>query len=275
MTDIVPAILFALFVWWFTTGLVLLVVLRPRMVLPSLVVAALLFPVSFYVLALAARTTSISGAYVAFSAAIVVWGTQEIAFLTGTLTGPRALPCPTGARGVVRLRHALGAILYHEIALILSGVAVIAVTWHAPNQVGTLTFLVLWVMRVSAKLNLFLGVPVLNDEFLPQPIQCMRSYFRRAPVNALFPVAIVLAVLGLGALVAAATDPDGTSAQAVGYTLVAALMGLAILEHVFMLVPLPIDRLWRWSTGRAAPQRRTSVERPRDGEIERVAATLP
>lgn len=274
MTDIVPAILFALFVWWFTTGLVLLVVLRPRMVVPSLVVAAILLPVSLYVLMLAAHATSIAGAYVAFSAAIVVWGTQEIAFLTGTLTGPRALPCPDRARGLARLRHALDAILYHELALILSGMAVIAVTWHAPNQVGMLTFLVLWVMRVSAKLNLFLGVPVLNDEFLPRQIQCMRSYFRRAPVNALFPVAIGLAVLGLGALVAAATDPDETIAQSVGYTLVAALMGLAILEHLFMLVPLPIDRLWRWST-RRAPKSRPVAERPRDGEIERVAATLP
>jgi putative photosynthetic complex assembly protein 2 len=36
-----------------------------------------------------------------------------------------------------------------------------------PNQVGTGTFAVLWVMRISAKLNLFLGVRNLSEELLP------------------------------------------------------------------------------------------------------------
>ena len=39
----------------------------------------------------------------------------------------------------------------------------VALTWGGANQVGTWTFLVLWVMRLSAKLNVFLGVPNLTE----------------------------------------------------------------------------------------------------------------
>ena len=187
MKAVAPAILYALFVWWFTTGLVLLLVLRQRRTMTvSLVGAALLFPLSLYLLARTGGQASVPGAYLAFTAAIVLWGTQETAFLTGVVTGPRPLPCPPGASGAARLRPAIGAILYHEIALLASGAAVLAVTWGAANQVGALTFLVLWTMRLSAKLNLFLGVPVLNDEAMPRQIEHLRSYFLRGPVNAFF-----------------------------------------------------------------------------------------
>ena len=184
MTDAGLAILYALFVWWFSTGLVFLVVLRRQAaVRAGLIGAAILFPLCLIVLAASAGMTSVAGAIIAFTAAIVLWGTQEVAFLTGFLTGPRPLPCPPGATGLDRLGAALGAILYHELALLATSGAVVAVTWQSANPFGALTFLVLWIMRVSAKLNLFLGVPVLNDEAMPQKIAYLRTYFRRGPVN--------------------------------------------------------------------------------------------
>lgn len=281
MAAVVPAILYALFVWWFTTGLVLLLVLRRRAaVRVGLAGAAALFPVCLYLLARSSGQAGVGGVYLAFTAAIVLWGTQELGFLTGFLTGPRPRPCPPDVSGAARFRYALMAILYHELALIGSGVAVLAVTWHGVNPFGALTFLVLYVMRVSAKLNLFLGVPVLNDEIMPARIVHLRSYFSRGPVNALFPVAMLVAVLMLVGFVDAGMDPDAGPAFVVGWTLVASLLGLAVLEHLFMLVPLPIDRLWRWSTRvrgdmrgdmAKAPDRRGAAEIA----AERVVPTSP
>ena len=254
MNAIAPAILYALFVWWFSTGLVLLLVLRRRAtVRASLFGTALLFPVCLVVLAKTSGQASVANVYLAFTAAILLWGTQEIGFLTGFVTGPAPFPCPPGARGLSRLRHAIGSILYHEIALLASGLTVLAVTWGGANQIGTLAFAVLWAMRVSAKLNLFLGVPVLNDEAMPPPIAFARSYFRRGPVNAFFPISVMVAALVACGLIDAALDPDTGRASQIGYVLVAALMGLAILEHLFMVVALPIDKLWRWSTRGAVP----------------------
>lgn len=268
------ALLYAIFVWWFSTGLVMLLVLRAKAIRASLAGAALLFPISLAVLAKSSGQTGFVGVYLAFTAAIVLWGTQEVGFLTGLLAGPRPLPCPPAARGWARAGYALGAILYHELALVASGVAVVAVTWGGQNQAGALTFLVLWVMRVSAKLNLFLGVPVLNDGFLPEPIAHLRSYFRRDAVNPFFPVSILVAVLLTCGLVDFALGPETTTAAAAGYTLVAALMALAILEHLFMLVPLPIDRLWQWSM-RARPSGRREAPRVDLGSVERVLPTRP
>jgi putative photosynthetic complex assembly protein 2 len=264
MKAIAPAILYALFVWWFSTGLVLLLVLRQRTtVRASLVGAALLFPICLIVLAKTSAQASVADVYIAFTAAILLWGTQEITFLTGFLTGPAPFPCPVGAVGATRLRHAIGSILYHEIALIASGLLVIVVTWGGANQIGTLTFAVLWAMRVSAKLNLFLGVPVLNDETMPAAIAFARSYFRRGPVNAFFPLSVMAAVLAGCGLVDAALDVETTRAAQIGYVLVAALMGLAIIEHVFMVVRLPIDKLWQWSTRGVAPHQASQDRRDR------------
>ncbi len=93
------------------------------------------------------------------------------------------------------------AILWHELAILAVGVALIAVTWGEPNQVGTLTFVVLWVMRTSAKLNLFLGVRNLSEEFLPPHLAYLQSFFRRRAMNPLLPVSVLgaSAVLVMGA----------------------------------------------------------------------------
>jgi putative photosynthetic complex assembly protein 2 len=286
MGGVILASVYALFVWWFSTGVVLMFVLRRgAFVAAGLVGAALLCPASLYALARSGTDSSVAGAYVAFTAAILLWGTQELAFLAGALTGPRPRPCPADARGARRAAYAIAAILYHEISLILAGVATMVATWGAPNQVGALTFLILWVMRLSAKLNLFLGVPVLNDEIMPDHLTFLRSYFRRGPVNALFPLVMVVSVLATGALVDAVLAPGAGAATQVGSTLLAALLALAILEHGFMVVPLPVDALWRWSqvararsvsggvSGAAEGHRR---ERPCDlGDIKRVLPTIP
>ena len=61
---------------------------------------------------------------------------------------------------------------------------VLAVTFGAENQVGLWTYTALWVLRQSAKINLFLGVPVTNDELMPDAVQFLKTYFFRGPVSA-------------------------------------------------------------------------------------------
>ena len=116
----------------------------------------------------------------AFTCGLLIWGWHEISFLMGFVTGPRREPCPPGSTGWLRLRHASRPCLYHELAIAGVGAAVVvAVTWGAANQFGTWTFVVLWAMRQSAKLNVFLGVPQPNDEFLPDTCATSASFFRK------------------------------------------------------------------------------------------------
>ena len=80
--------------------------------------------------------------------------------------------------------------MYHELAIIVTAAIIVAATWHAPNQAGTWTFMALWVMRQSAKLNVFLGVRNLGERFVPIHLQYLLTYMAKRPMNALMPFSI-------------------------------------------------------------------------------------
>jgi putative photosynthetic complex assembly protein 2 len=164
----------------------------------------------------------------------------------GFVTGPRRSRCRPGCSGWPHFVHAVEAILYHELALIASGVAVVALTWNGANQVGAWTFLILWAMRESAKLNLFLGVRNLNEEFLPPHMQFLRGFLTKRPMNLLFPVSITASTAVAVLMITEAAAPWASSFDAVGLTLAATMLVLAIVEHWLLVLPLPTDMLWSW-----------------------------
>jgi putative photosynthetic complex assembly protein 2 len=265
--------IYAAFVWWFSTGAVLLLVGCSRR-FESLRVAcatALLIAPLFGLL-LTADDAGIAGAYTAFTCTILLWGAQEIAFLSGWLTGPRPQPCPAGARGWRRLSFALQAILFHELALLTSGAAVLALTWGGSNQVGIWTFTALWVLRQSAKINLFLGVPVTNDELMPEQVRFLRTYFIRKSVGAFFPISVTLATATLVILIQRIVEVAVTPFDVVGLTLVSTLFALGVVEHWFMLLPLPAVTLWGWGMRSRFSPEDITMEQGRDPKI---AVTTP
>src|SRR5271165_5089388 len=185
-------VLFTLFVWWFSTGIILIVGGMPKRTFRwSMLIATLVLFGSLYGLAATRNDTSIAGAYTAFTCAVLVWAWQETGFLLGFVTGPRQVPCPIGARGWRRAGLALQTILYNELAVVALACAVLALTWGGTNLVGTGTFMILWAMRQSAKLNLFLGVRNLSEEFLPPHLRYLETYFSRKPLNVLLPVSLL------------------------------------------------------------------------------------
>lgn len=247
MTQHLLPIVYTLFVWWFSTGVILYLDGLPRWTFPwTMTWATILLGVAFVGLVATANDTRASGAYLAFTCTIVIWGWKELAFLLGYVTGPRRLACPSGARGWRRAGHAVLAILYHELALIALGAAVVALTWGAANPVAACAFATLWVMRLSAKLNVFLGVRNLNEEFLPAHIRYLGSYFRQRTMNPLFPLSLFASSALALLLWQHALAPSTRVFGAVSTTFVAMLLTLAVLEHAFMMLPLPSQRLWRW-----------------------------
>jgi putative photosynthetic complex assembly protein 2 len=247
MNDRVLAALFVLAIWWLSTGVVLWMVWLGR--------ATFRFSVGvFSVLALAglgglfwsSRLQSTGAAYVGFGSALAIWGWHELTFLLGLVTGPRKTPCPPEALGWRRFAHGTAVVIHHELALALTMLAIVVLTWGQPNQVGTWTFLVLWVMRLSAKLNVFLGVRNLTEQFVPTHLRYMLSYFRRARMNALMPFSILAASIVVARLAGVALAADATPFVLVGHTLVGTILALAVVEHVFLTIPVPDAVLWRW-----------------------------
>jgi putative photosynthetic complex assembly protein 2 len=239
--------LYALFVWWFSTGLILWLDGLPRRTFRwSLLGATVVLAVASYALAQSSHVTTRAGAYVAFTSAIGIWAWNEMSFLLGFVTGPRREACPEGCGGWGHFRHAAETLLHHELAIAASALVVVLLTWGAPNQIGTWTFLALWAMRLSTKLNVFLGVSNLSEEFLPAHLEYLKHFFTRKPMNPLFPLSITAGTVATVLVVRAAIAPEAGSFEAAGYTFLATLLALAVLEHWFLVLPLPSSALWGW-----------------------------
>jgi putative photosynthetic complex assembly protein 2 len=149
--------------------------------------------------------------------------------------------------------------LHHELALVVLGALVTAATWDAPNQTGFWTYMVLWVSRQSAKLNVFLGVRNLNESFLPVHLKYIQTYFRRKAMNPLFPVSVVAGTVVAWMLWQSAFAEGIETFDLTALTFTATLLSLAVLEHWFLVLPLPSEALWSWGMRSRTPP---SAEKP-------------
>jgi putative photosynthetic complex assembly protein 2 len=241
-------IVFAVFIWWFSTGIVMLLDGLPRTTFRwSHLISSLLAVGAFAGLVHTADQLTTAGVFCAFTCALLVWGWHELSFLTGWVTGPRQRALDAGTRGWPRFVQALGTILWHELAILASGVLIAALTWGDANQTGTATFAVLWFMRISAKLNVFLGVRNLSLQLLPPHLRYLGSYFRKRRMNLLFPFAVTAATVVAVLMGGQALYHAGDSAAATGLWLVTTLLVLAIVEHWLLVLPLEATALWRWA----------------------------
>jgi putative photosynthetic complex assembly protein 2 len=244
---VVIAGLYTVFVWWFSTGVILYLNGMPRQTFKfTMAGATVVLVAALYALFVTSQITQVWAAYCAFTSAVLVWAWQEIGFLLGMVTGSRRDACPEGARGWRRARYAFQAVSHHELALVVLGAGVWLVTRGGENQVGFYTFLILWAMRQSAKLNVFLGVRNLNEDFLPKHLKYLQTYFTRRPMNALLPVSIVLSTVVAVPIWQAVFAADAGSFDQVGLALLATLLSLAIAEHFFLVLPIPFEALWKW-----------------------------
>lgn len=247
MSNLWLPILYALFLWWFSTGIILLADRLPRVGLRTgVVVTSVAALVALAALFLVRDLVTPAGALIGFTAGLVLWGWHEVSFLSGAVTGPRRGDCPPGATGWRRFVFATQTLIHHEIAIAVT-VAVLGIAFiDAANAVGFWTFALLWVMRLSAKLNIFLGVPNITEEFLPERLTYLKTYFRTRAINLLFPFSVTFGTglafwLGHGALLYD-VSPFTTTA----YALLATLTTLAVIEHWFLVLPIRDAALWRW-----------------------------
>ena len=238
---------YAALAWWFTTGAILFLDSRAvRTFRWSMSAASLVLVAALYEVRLSAADPSVIGAYTAFSCAILVWGWLEMGFLMGYITGPRKSACASACSGWRHFIHGAQAVIYNELATAFAGGVLFIITSAMPNRMALWTFLILWAMRISAKLNLFFGVPNLGEGFLPPHLQYLKSFFKRRAMNVLFPFSVTGSTIVLAMLVEKYAAADGNF-RSVSLALLVTLLGLAVLEHWFMVLPLPSERLWAWA----------------------------
>ena len=243
-------ILAALALWWASTGAILFLHGLPTATYKHTIAGAtLLAALALWGLFATANDTSPGSAYAGFSYGVILWGWQIVTFYTGAITGPRKAPCPPGLSGLARFVEAVRTMLYHELACLIGAVLVLALTAGKANQVGAWTYVTMWWMHESAKLNLFFGAPNLGDELLPRRLAYLTSFMARRPMNLFFPVSVTISTLvtmRLAEIAAAARGPF----DIIAYTSLATLSALAVLEHWFLVAPMNVNAIWGPATRR-------------------------
>ncbi len=251
MTSPLLAALAVLMAWWLSTGLILWRVRVADNIGPSAHMQSVIFGLPLAALgvwgAIASRDSATAAQiYLGFGAALCLWAWIELAFLSGVITGPNRSPCPKGLPTRARLARAITAIAWHEAALLAGMLLLIALQWGAANPMAGATFALLLIARSLAKINLFLGVPRINLQFIPSPITHLVSHFRMGPATMFFFISIgLLATMILGGI-AYLIFSQASIEQELGLTLLGVLAALALLEHFFMILPLPDAKLWTW-----------------------------
>ncbi|QBF34231.1 putative photosynthetic complex assembly protein PuhE [Thalassococcus sp. S3] len=265
------AALAALFIWWFSTGAILMLIkhadrrgpkARQMAVIASL--PMLILGIWGYLATL--DSTTVAAAYIGFLSALAIWGWIETAFLAGIITGPITKPCPENVPEWERFLRAWGTIAWHEMLLVGVMMLMILYGWGHANPFGMWTFIILFGARVSAKLNLYFGVPKINTEFLPKALAHLPSHFRIRRLNWIFPISVTVLTFAVACWLERLHSAD-TMGDAIGFALLTAITALALLEHWLMVLPLPDERLWRWmlpQEGTAPNQQHKLPKRPED-----------
>jgi putative photosynthetic complex assembly protein 2 len=245
--------LLACIVWWVSTGVILALINRAEHTYRWSMLFGVLMAIGALVAVVATRSVeTVEAAVAAFAAAIIVWGAIEMAFLMGYVVGPRREACPRGISAWARFKASWEALAHHELALIGGLALIFALVAGAPNTVAFQTFALLWVMRLSTKLNIFLGVSNAGAELLPRRVVHLATYFGSTPINVLMPFSISAATITVVLLAQAAMKADATAHAATGSVLLATFAALAVLEHWLLVVPLPASSFWPWA-GRSTP----------------------
>ena len=249
---IVPFIV-TVMIWFVATGLIAWADNRERSTFrKSLIVGGAGGLAGLITILIASWSVSQVAVYAAFGGALLVWAWHEIGFLTGAAAGPRRQAAEPGVRGFERFTQASATVIHHEVALALTALMLISLSWNAPNQIGATVFVVMFALRLSSKINLFVGVPNTSTEMLPVHLGYLKSYFGRNRMTVLL-AASILAILSVAAWFAslAIAAPAG-SAEMVGASLITALCLLGALEHIFLALPFRDGMLWGWAFSRRA-----------------------
>jgi len=230
------AILYVVLLWGISTAVIFYLDSLPRRTFPySMAAATLVLAACLAAIWHLRDDQSLAGHAISFACALLAWGWTEMSLYMGYVTGPRKHRCEEHCSGFSHFVHAVEANLWHELVVI--GLA--ALIWVTGSSTAGWCFVMLWLMHLSARLNVFLGVRNVSEEFVPENMEVLKGFLRRRRMNALFPFSVVALVWLVYAL---ASRP-----QTFDITMVATLAAIGLLEHVLLMLPVPIEQAFRWS----------------------------
>lgn len=244
---LVPAVVIAVSAWWLLTGLALLLVHQPPKVAHyGFIIHSIFTLATWLCVPLNVASTSPIAVAGGFLLGLIIWGWLELSYLLGYVSGPNHTVYRGGPSTWRRFKGALATTIYHEATVVASVALLATISVNQPNQTAFYTVTVLCLMRWSAKLNLFFGVRAFNDRWLPEHLHYLSSYLRIGKSSLLLPASAALGFFITFKIYEHAGQSSMPSYQLSLY-LVASLMLLASIEHIFLLFPVNEAALWRWA----------------------------
>lgn len=247
LQDFVLPVLYIVFVWWFTTGVIFATYGRSERLtqLVFYVMTACLF-LAFGGLFAVRGSTERLDVYASVTCGVVIWGWQVASYYLGYVTGPRKETYIAPGQSLWdRFRLALQFLLFHELLAFVTAILLFQVTSGHPNRWGLWMYMALWLMHTSAKLNVFLGVRNFRIEILPRQLRHLDSLLTKQSFNLLFPVSVMVATSVVVGLLFVSVSPTTSVSQATGSILIATMIVLGLLEH--WLLVLPVSAIfWGW-----------------------------
>ncbi len=244
-------------IWFVATGLIAWADNRERATFStSLMIGSVAGIAGLVVILVASLSAEVWAVYLSFVGALMVWGWHELSFLTGASAGPRRGPSDASLTGIARFRQAAATVMHHEVALALTALLLISLSWNVPNQIGATVFVLMFAMRLISKINLFVGVPNSTSEMLPEHLAYLKTYFGPSRLTVLLVVSLAAIAGAMAWFASAALAAPTGSAAMVGASLLTTLSLLGVLEHLFLALPFRDGMLWGW----AFPQRKAAVQ---------------
>jgi putative photosynthetic complex assembly protein 2 len=269
MTDYVLPILFVILLWWSSTGAILWLArgMDKQMSL-RLIGMTVLCALGFTALIISTLHETVWAVYVAFVSALIIWGWVEFTFLAGLITGKTKIECPENINETSRFVHAFNVINHHEFTLLGALVVIGLIDMTGGSAMASKTFACMWLMRIGAKFAIFSGVPKLSVEMMPERLAYLQTYFRSDRIGWGFWASITGCTLFFASGLYALTHVDYGSVAETQTIMLTALVGLAVIEHFFMVLPVADSRLWSW----AMPNSRTNKTNKKGKTQQRIAA---
>ncbi len=227
--------------WWAATGVTLAMQRSPLTSAASLAIASVLALVGAGLVVRTRRETTVRSARLAFLGSSLIWWWCSTLFYAGV--GIRIGADPVAAPQTATLAiQAIVSTLRADLFGVFAIIAVVLLVWRYANRVALWALLVFWSTLQTAKLNVFMGVRNSGADWLPQHLERLTQFFG-PPVNSwLLPVTVALLSVWF-VLVARqsqqARHPYAKHASA----MIALLVGLAVLEHVFLGLHMSLP-LW-------------------------------
>ena len=227
--------------WWAATG-VTLAMQRSAFTSTASVITATVFAVVGCLLIVNSRhETTVRGARFAFLGSALVWWWCSTLFYAGVGIHI-ADNISTGPRTFALAFQAIEATVRPDLVGVLALILVAALVRSTPNRTAFWTLLVFFATLQTAKLNVFMGVRNSGIDWLPEHLVGLSRFFGPPQNSPLLPVTIV--GLAVCFVVSAARSHEAASAfRKHMLAMLSFLLGLALLEHVFLGVNLTLP-LW-------------------------------